>query len=71
MIWGLAAAVLWGVADFSAALLSRRLRAIPVVVIVQGVGAVGLGLLWFLVRPPFVADAAMTSDRSATSLPHA
>jgi drug/metabolite transporter (DMT)-like permease len=57
VIWGLAAAVLWGVADFSAALLSRRLRAIPVVVIVQGVGAVGLGLLWFLVRPPFVADA--------------
>ena len=57
MIWGLAAAVLWGVADFSAALLSRRLRAIPVVVIVQGVGAVGLGLLWFLVRPPLDASA--------------
>ena len=36
MIWGLAAAVLWGVADFSAALLSRRLRAIPVVVIEIG-----------------------------------
>lgn len=57
MIYGLAAAVLWGIADFSAALLSRRMRAVPVALIVQAVGAVGLGLLWLVVRPPFTADA--------------
>ncbi|MFM8999448.1 MAG: EamA family transporter [Actinomycetota bacterium] len=58
MIWGIAAAILWGVADFSAALLSRRLRAIPTVLLVQTFGLVVVATLYVVVRPPWTADAA-------------
>lgn len=57
MIWGLVAAVLWGVADFSAALLSRRLRAIPTVLLVQGFGLAVVTAVYVVVRPPWTADA--------------
>jgi drug/metabolite transporter (DMT)-like permease len=33
------------------------MHAVPVALIVQAVGAVGLGLAWLVVRPPFTADA--------------
>lgn len=55
MIWGIAAALLWGVADFSAALLSRRLRAIPTVLLVQAFGLAVVATLYVVVRPPWTA----------------
>ena len=57
MIWGISAAILWGVADFSAALLSRRLRAIPTVLLVQAFGLVVVAAIYLVVRPPWTADA--------------
>ena len=56
MIWGIGAAILWGVADFSAALLSRRLRAIPTVLLVQAFGLVVVAAIYVVVRPPWTAD---------------
>lgn len=51
MIEGIAAAICWGVADFGAAMLSRRLRAIPTVFLVQAIGAIGAVAIWAALRP--------------------
>lgn len=53
MILGVIAAVLWGAADFSTALLGRRLSLIAMVVGVQTSGLIVAIVIWAIVRPPF------------------
>lgn len=53
MIFGLGAALAWGMADLGAALVSRRIGSFVAVVVAQVTGAVTLSILFFLVRPAF------------------
>lgn len=51
MIYGIAAALGWGFADFTAAVVSRRLGSFRTLVVVQATGVVALTILLVLARP--------------------
>ncbi|MFM7719500.1 MAG: EamA family transporter [Actinomycetota bacterium] len=57
MLLGVAAALLWGAADFATALLGRRLPLVAMVVVVQLAGLVVAAGIWLVVRPATDAPA--------------
>lgn len=57
MIFGLAAAIGWGVADFGAALSSRRIGSFRTVVVTQLSGLVAIGVVTLLLRPEWTGSA--------------
>lgn len=57
MIFGLAAALGWGVADFGAALSSRRMGSFRTVVITQLTGLAAIGIVALVLRPAWSGSA--------------
>lgn len=58
MIFGLGAAVAWGVADVGAAVVGRRMGSLPTVVIGQVVGLVVVVVVYAVERPAWTAGTA-------------
>jgi len=55
VIFGLAAALGWGLSDLLAAITSRRIGSRPVVLVAQITGLLAFAALWLVVDPPTVA----------------
>jgi drug/metabolite transporter (DMT)-like permease len=55
VIFGLAAALGWGLSDLLAAITSRRIGSRPAVLVAQIIGLLAFGALWLVVDPPTVA----------------
>ena len=68
MIFGLTAALGWGVADFGAAVVSRRLGSLPTVVIAQVAGLLTLLLIVLVVRPAWDLSPGVVAGIAANGV---
>ena len=68
MIYGLAAALGWGVADFGAAVVGRRLGSLPTVVIAQVAGLLTLLVIVLVVRPPWDLSPGVVAGIAANGV---
>lgn len=70
MIYGLGAALGWGLADFGAAVVGRRVGSFATTVLAQIAGFVGIATVYLLVRPAWtgsIADVALLGGNAVFS----